>query len=327
MSASDVLARVIAWLIAPFAGFVQPAEKMYWLHALGSVLVAMLVFLRAGSKTPFRSIFAREIWGHPSARIDVWWYFLNGMLLPAILLPLLAAQRSGGLWVAARLTETLGERGDVSAPGLWFGIALVVVAALVNDFAIYLPHWLQHRIPLLWQFHKVHHSAQVLTPFTAFRFHPVDDLLNAVCVIGIVGAFNGLVLWRFPFEVVQLTLLDVNAVVFLFYLLGVHLRHSHVWLAYPPAVSQLLISPAMHQIHHSTRVEHYDKNFGLVFSVWDRLFGTLYVPETKLELTFGLGADEEKEFSSVARLYVLPFRKAAALLRRSPEPGKDPAAT
>jgi signal transduction histidine kinase len=121
--------------------------------------------------------------------------------------------------------------------------------------------------------------------------------------------------------------LDVNAVVFLFYLLGVHLRHSHVWLAYPPAVSQLLISPAMHQIHHSTRVEHYDKNFGLVFSVWDRLFGTLYVPETKLELTFGLGADEEKEFSSVARLYVLPFRKAAALLRRSPEPGKDPAAT
>lgn len=325
MTASDVLARVIAWLVAPFAGFVQPAEKMYWMHALGSVLIAVLVLLHAGSKTPLRTIFAREVWGHPSARVDLRWYFLNGMLMPAILFPLLAVQRSSGLWVASRLTDLLGARADVHAPGLWLGAILVVVAALVNDLAVYIPHWLQHRIPLLWQFHKVHHSAQVLTPFTAFRFHPVDDLLNAVCVIGIVGAFDGAVLWVFPFEIVQLTLLDVNAVVFLFYLLGVHLRHSHVWLAYPPTVSRILISPAMHQIHHSTRVEHYDKNFGLVFSVWDRLFGTLYVPETRLELTYGLGADEEKEFSSVRRLYVLPFQKAAALLRA--RRGKDPAAT
>lgn len=317
----DVLAHLIAWLIAPLSGFLQAGEKMYWMHVLGSVLIAMLVLLRAGVRAPLREIFAREVWGHPSARVDLRWYFVNGMLFAAMLLPILAVQRSFAGLVAEGLGALGGARGAVRAPGAWVGVLMSLAAVVVNDLAVFLPHYAQHRIPLLWQFHKVHHSAEVLTPFTAYRFHPVDDLLNVASVTLIAGAFDGFLLWLYPFELVRLTLYGTNALLFVFYFLGVHLRHSHVWLAYPPALSRILISPAMHQLHHSTDPAHYDKNLGLVFSLWDRVFGTLFIPHGKPAISYGLGGGEERQFDSVRRLYWLPFRKAGALLRR-----EDPAA-
>lgn len=316
MAASDVLAHVVAWLIAPFAAVAMPGEKMFAAHLVGSVLVALVVLRVAGHRSPIREAFARRVWGHRSARLDMTFYVVNGILGAATFLPLFALQKTGMSWVAERLTALAGAREITHPPGVGVMAGVAVAAALVNDLAIYLPHWLQHRIPVLWQFHKVHHSAEVLTPFTVYRFHPVDDLLNLVFVVTLVGAFDGLLVWLYPSASVHLTLLDVNAVVFAFYVLGVHLRHSHVWLAYPPMVSRVFISPAMHQIHHSTAKEHHSRNLGLVFSFWDWLFGTRYIPTTRLELHYGLGDGEEKEFSSVRRLYWLPFVKALGLFRR-----------
>lgn len=316
MTPADVLAHLVAWLIAPLAAVTKPGEKMFAFHVVGSVLVALLALRLAGHPTPFREMFARRVWGHASAGVDVRFYFINGILTAAVFVPLFALQHSVMTAVAARLGVLAGERELTQAPGILVVAGVALSAALVSDLAIYLPHWLQHRVPLLWQFHKVHHSAEVLTPLTVYRFHPVDDLLNLVAVVGIVGAFDGGILWLFPTEVVHLTLLGVNAGLFAFYVLGVHLRHSHVWLAYPRAVSHVLISPAMHQVHHSADPSHHGKNLGLIFSVWDRVFGTLYIPATRLELRYGLGDGEEREFSSVSRLYWLPFVKAARLLRK-----------
>lgn len=322
---AEFLAALIKAALAPFLALLTPGDKAYWFHALLSLLVASLALLRAGETSPLRSLFDRRVWSQRSARIDLRFYFLNGALLTLLFAPLAALQTGVARRIAGELTLRAGAAPSLLEPGLAVSAIVTVVAVLALDFSLFLPHWLQHRVPLLWQFHKVHHSAEVLTPFTAYRFHPVDDVLNVFSIAAIAGTVDGLLLWVFPFEAAALTLQGVNLVTFLFYALGVHLRHSHVWLAYPRSVSQVLVSPAMHQLHHSTDPGHFDKNLGLIFSVWDRLFGTLLVPDGKLQIEFGLGGGEEKEFSSVARLYALPFRKAAALLRRRPGAETPPA--
>lgn len=326
MTPMDWLAYLIAALLAPIWALLTPGDKAYWLYALGSVLVASWVLVRAGQRAPLRALFRRDVWGHPSARVDLRFYIVNAMVLTLLVVPLGAAHVGVAWWIQSELALRAGAAPVLLQPGFVLGLTVAVIAALALDFAIYVPHWLQHRVPLLWQFHKVHHSAEVLTPLTAFRFHPVDDVLNVLCIAAIVGTADGALVWLFPYESVVLTIAGVNVVTFLFYALGVHLRHSHVWLAYPRLVSHVLISPAMHQLHHSTNPEHFNKNLGLIFSVWDRAFGTLLIPREKMQLQYGLGEGEEREFSTVRRLYWLPFRKAADLLRRRERPpGASPA--
>jgi sterol desaturase/sphingolipid hydroxylase (fatty acid hydroxylase superfamily) len=85
-----------------------------------------------------------------------------------------------------------------------------------------------------------------------------------------------------------------------------------VWFSYGPLLSKLFISPAQHQIHHSSARKHWDKNFGFIFAFWDLFFRSLYVPKEREELTFGLGEgrQEDIQYRSVTALYLLPFKKA-----------------
>lgn len=184
------------------------------------------------------------------------------------------------------------------------------------DFGIFSAHYLQHKVPVLWQFHKVHHSAQVLTPVTLYRMHPIDDLLNGATTVASVGVTQGLFTVITGTTVGQFEFFQVNAFLFVYYFVGYNLRHTHIWLNYPRSLLTLLISPAQHQIHHSSSSVHFDRNFEFVFSFWDRLAGTLYIPDEQEQLTFGLTEDEDKEFDGVLALYFLPFKKAAALFWR-----------
>jgi len=102
----------------------------------------------------------------------------------------------------------------------------------------------------------------------------------------------------------------VSMSTFLFALSGRHLRHSHIWLSYGPVFSWLFISPAQHQIHHSIDPRHRDMNFGARLAVWDALFGTLYVPREPETLQVGLPDADPQEFSTVCKLYFLPFKKS-----------------
>ena len=88
------------------------------------------------------------------------------------------------------------------------------------------------------------------------------------------------------------------------------MRHSHIWLSYGPIVSKILISPAQHQIHHSSLPQHIDKNFGLVFSFWDGLFKSLYIPKSREKLEFGLTENEHTNFRTVSSLFFHPFALA-----------------
>ena len=118
-----------------------------------------------------------------------------------------------------------------------------------------------------------------MSPITNGRLHPVDlYIMGAGCGLGAAIA-TGLFYYLGAGEITVYTALDAHAGVMAFQLIG-HLRHSMVWISYGP-LNHVLVSPAMHQIHHCTLNKHFDLNCGCDFSFWDRMFGTIYVPKKR----------------------------------------------
>jgi len=197
----------------------------------------------------------------------------------------------------------------VQLSGLTEAICIVVftlVFALAADFGLYLHHVAFHQIPFLWEFHKVHHSAEVLTPLTDFRLHPLELVTNGMAKGILLGLAQGIFGYLMGSELNVIMLAGMNAVFFFYFLSGYMFRHSHLWISYGPVFSKVFISPAQHQIHHSSAQKHWDRSFGGTFAVWDWLFGTLYVPKSKEQLTFGIGTDTH-EYRRPLQLYVRPF--------------------
>lgn len=205
-----------------------------------------------------------------------------------------------------------------AASGPWVVVFLTVVTALTTDFCTYWVHRLHHRIAVLWPFHEVHHSAEVMSPVTFYRKHPVYDAFHNLITAMIGGALQGAISALFVGKPNALLIGNVNALYFLFNLAGSNLRHSHVWLSYGPTVSKWLVSPAMHQCHHSRAVRHHDRNYGEVFAVWDWMFGTLYVPEAREELDYGVADGDGRALphphDGVMAALFGPFRASAAAL-------------
>ena len=109
--------------------------------------------------------------------------------------------------------------------------------------------------------------------------------------------------------------------VFICNALAANLRHSHVWLSFGPHIEHVLNSPAQHQIHHSDAPRHFHKNFATNLSLWDWLFGTLYVTRAKPEvISFGTGEGDHERYLSLYGLIVTPFvdiaRSVSAAARR-----------
>ena len=213
--------------------------------------------------------------------LDYKYYFVNRIAFVILFLPLILASSTAAGWVNEGLRWLTDSSGLGHEPGIVAAFALTLIRIIAFDAGIFIAHYLQHKVPVLWAFHKVHHSAEVLTPITVYRMHPVDDLLTATTVGILTGVVGGVFQFAFSGSVEQFLFLGLNAALFLFYLAGYNLRHSQIWLSYPKALSHIFISPAQHQIHHSNAVQHYDKNIGFIFALWDWLAGTLYVPDGK----------------------------------------------
>jgi sterol desaturase/sphingolipid hydroxylase (fatty acid hydroxylase superfamily) len=317
--------RHVATIVAqPFLFVVTPRERIYWVYLVTSLLpcVAFCVTRARGGRRPslgavWRYCFPRRIFLHRSARIDYVYFVVNTIAMAVALGTLTISQHEVYRATLSRLTAWgFAPATAMTRPHVVATLIVTGLSALAMDFGLFLAHYNQHKIPLLWQFHKVHHSAEVLTPITVYRMHPIDDVVVGLFA-GVLGGLTPALLGVFVFPGVHaVELFGLNPVFFLSYLGLYHLRHSHFWLPYPTWLSHVLVSPAQHQIHHSKDPRHFDKNIGFIFAFWDWLFGTLYVPKVRERLVFGLAGDEDREFSSVARLYLVPFRKAAAMLRR-----------
>ncbi len=316
MDYTEALSKV---LCAPFSYLFSPRERIYFLYLFTSLIIALVVERRSRSAEASLSatvakVFPREIYTHSSSVVDYLYFLCNSILYLFILLPF------GGfaLIVTEQCTKLLAliatPTASVGPFSLWVTVGVTLLMALVVDFGTFFAHVLMHRIPVLWEFHKVHHSAQVMTPLTVYRMHPLDDGITLLINSTLVGVADALFRFFVSAQASPYLVAGISVVTVLFYVFGYNLRHSHVWVSYGPVLSKILISPAQHQIHHSTARRHWNKNYGFTFAIWDLLFQSLYVPKEREEIEFGIGKQEEREYSSPLRLYFLPFLKAGKLL-------------
>lgn len=309
-------------LLLPFLMPFMAHERVWVVYLLSSLLVAYAVFRWLGgqrSVTAFLAyVFPKALYTHPSAKIDFIYFVLNKAAFAVFFAPFVLGTALVTQAASDALTVVLGAPGAGLGNPAWLVLPYAILVMLGIDFGLFLSHYLQHRIPLLWEFHKVHHSAEVLTPITVYRMHPVDDLLAGSLAALFSGMVHGVFVHIGGGTVDYWTVQGLNIGFFIFYMTGYHLRHSHIWLSYAPGWSHILISPAQHQIHHSSEERHFDRNMGFIFAFWDWLAGTLYVPKAKETFPLGLSGGEHREFDSVAKLYFLPFVKIARKWRKLP---------
>jgi sterol desaturase/sphingolipid hydroxylase (fatty acid hydroxylase superfamily) len=168
--------------------------------------------------------------------------------------------------------------------------AAFVLYWLIADFCGYWIHRLFHTWPALWAFHSVHHAPQQITFLTSNRNHVVEQLFcNAAMLLPIVMLGAPQSVW--------LPML-------LFMTIGETLQHAVLDWRYGP-LYRVLVSPMFHNLHHSTKPEEYNGNYGKILSVWDFLFGTA-VDRHRLPERYGLTDSPIDERLSTQLLH--PFR-------------------
>ena len=262
-----------------------------------------------------RTIFPARIVWHPSSRLDMRLWFLNTLVFASGYAMLALGALFWRDAIVSGLTSLLGAHEPTAWP-TWTILAIVTLFELLAyEFGYWSAHYVFHAVPALWEFHKVHHSAEVMTTFTEMRTHPVEIIAFMNVIAFFTGVVFGVMTYAFGPGVHAYTLLNLNIALMAFLITVGHLRHSHLWIPFKGLAGKLLQSPAHHQIHHSDQPRHFNKNLGFALAVWDWAFGTLYVPETHEKITFGVGA-EHVNFRTVFASYFLPFARAAGHVRR-----------
>ncbi len=175
----------------------------------------------------------------------------------------------------------------------------IILSVILLDLLIYWQHVIFHRVPMLWQLHKLHHVDQDIDVTTGIRFHPVEIILSAfikcIAVVILGVPFLGIVI----FEIV------LNA--------AAMFNHGNIKL--PLALDRVLrifiVTPDMHRVHHSTMPNETHSNFGFNLSLWDRFFNT-YIDQPKLghdEMQIGLPQYQDETKTGLIQLLTMPFRR------------------
>jgi sterol desaturase/sphingolipid hydroxylase (fatty acid hydroxylase superfamily) len=276
-------------------------------------------------RTLMRALLPRRFLRHPSTRADVGLALFNifaaGVLFTWMLLSTDEVSRTA----AAGLARAFGPAHHPALDPTVGRTIATVVLFLSYELAYWVDHALSHKIPMLWAFHKVHHTAELLTPLTVFRVHPVDSLVFANITAAIVGVAGGVLHYAFGSASAPAVISGTNVIMVAFVFLTIHLQHSHFWISFTGLAGRIFLSPAHHQIHHSANPAHFNRNFGCCLSVWDWAFGTLCVPARRREvLRFGADLrDGAPSPHSVSGVLIEPFE---AVWRGLPETLRPPIA-
>jgi sterol desaturase/sphingolipid hydroxylase (fatty acid hydroxylase superfamily) len=282
----DTVAQVYALLFG--AGLVlAPA------YLVLAAAVAWLVWRRQGIGGSFWGwLVPRRVWLHPSHLVDLQLFLVSRIFAAIGLIGALTLTTVVAASVAALIPS------PIIAPAVLSPLALALILWLPTDFAAYWVHRIYHRWSVIWPLHAVHHSAEVMTPITTYRQHPLAMVVTTLAQSAIAGALQGLLIGSLTAGAEFATIAGINA----FFVLAnaglAALHHSHVWLSYGPVLERIVISPAQHQIHHSRDPAHFNRNFGNSLALWDWMFGTLYVIRGPEDLHFGLDGAAERPLMS-----------------------------
>ena len=319
-------------IVGPFADMVETTTRVVWetiganlprdLHwqiILLTLAIATLIWLIRGGHGSkgmdgrerkvglAQFLLPRDIYTHVSARVDIWLWVLERLLHPFWAVGLLAtvgpATESA---VIGTLQWAFGESPALQSNYAWM-LLYSLVTLLCYDFVFYSIHHTMHKVPALWAIHKVHHSAEVLTPLTRTREHFVAGPIWATGGALSYGFAGGIFAYLFNGGITAATLFNIGFFALLFGFNG-SFRHYHVQFRYPRWLEHWLQSPTMHHIHHSYLEKHWDTNFAAVTSIWDRLFGTMYIPEKDEYTPWGIGPETQAEYRTFWQNTIGPFR-------------------
>ena len=294
--------------------FLNPKKRLFWGYLFTAFIISFLwlhLLHRNNVNQALKTIFSPVVWLSRSSKLDVVCFFINRIFFAA-LRPMLITQIAVATFLYHFLHyQSLFPLGVFSDTSYALSALLFTTCFfLLDDFARFALHYALHKVPLLWEFHKFHHSAETLTPLTVTRAHPVEGVLFTLRSALVQGTTIAIFLFLFGQQLNLVTILGVNIFVILFHGLGSNLRHSHISIQYPKIIERILMSPAQHHLHHSSDIKHFDKNFGVALSVWDRMAGT-FLHSTSAPFTFGIGAETKHYTKTIGHMYFLPFIKAA----------------
>lgn len=177
---------------------------------------------------------------------------------------------------------------------LWMYVVLGVL--LLDFFGAYLAHFVEHKVSYLWMIHLVHHTDHKVDTTTANRHHPLESLI------------------RFAFTLFGVFIIGTPIAIVMIYqslsLVFTQFTHANIKMSkgVDHFLSYFIVSPDMHKVHHHHMLPYTDSNYGNIFSVWDRIFGTyLYLDREKI--VYGVDTfPDEKTNSSLKELLKQPFQ-------------------
>jgi sterol desaturase/sphingolipid hydroxylase (fatty acid hydroxylase superfamily) len=309
--------------------FVNPQKRVSVGYLLAAIVIALVWSgwtsrraWRAGLAQGVRNLFGREALLSASARADYKVLLVNRAVM-MLIAPAMLSKFAVTTFLYFSLMEAFaGHAASFGGAPVWLSSATFTLFLFTfDDFSRFAVHRALHRVPLLWAFHKTHHTAETLNPFTVYRTHPVEGVLYTLRGALVQGIAVSLFVFLFGESLDLVSLYGVNILMFLFNATGSNLRHSLVQIRYGRRLEHVLMSPAQHQLHHSVAACHHDTNFGAAIALWDWMFGSLCLSEKDMKLRFGLADGAPTVPHGLTGLYLAPFADAFRSTRRAAATG------
>lgn len=198
-----------------------------------------------------------------------------------------------GAVVTTAMYVTAHQLGVLNMVQLPPWVKLLVTIAFM-DFILYIWHLLNHEVPFLWRFHRVHHSDLNMDVSTATRFHIGELAISAVIKVALIFLLGASLVGVLIFECVLV--------------LCAQFQHSSVRVPewFENLFWTLFVPPSMHRIHHSVVIKERNTNYGTVLSTWDRWLGTLLTGVDQDKIRIGVGAYQKADKLKFQHLLAMP---------------------
>ncbi len=240
-------------------------------------------FLLEGAIPLFRWQYNK--WSHAGINL----FFTATTVLVNFLMAVILLRSSD--WVVANHFGLLQWMPDM--PLLWYTIVGLLLLDLIGAYFV---HWTEHKVKWMWRFHLVHHTDTNVDTTTANRHHPGESVFRFVFTTAGVIVCGAPIYLVFLYQSLSAALSQFN--------------HANIqfprWL--DDALSWVLVTPRMHRVHHHYVLPYTDSNYGNIFSIWDRLFGTFSRMDND-RIVFGIDTHmAADEHSRIGSLLKMPFQ-------------------